>query len=64
MIDAVRCVLMHYFDQIKSYKSSIVYYKSNYYSYTPGYILLLSVTLPEKLKKHALVDAFYIGHKT
>ena len=32
MIDAIWCVLMYYFDQITSYKSTIIYYKNNYYS--------------------------------
>ena len=41
MIDAIWLVLMYYFDQIKSQKSTIIYYKNNYYSYTPGYTLAI-----------------------
>ena len=41
MIDAIWCVLMYYFDQIKFLKSTIIYYKNIDYSYTPGYTLVM-----------------------
>ena len=53
MIDAIWCVLMYYFDQIKSKKSTIIYYKNNYFSYTPGYILAIG-DAPRNLKKNML----------
>ena len=58
MIDAIWCVLMHYFDQITSYKSPIIYYKNNYYSYTLDYTRAMGYFTPREIKKkHALVDA-------
>ena len=46
MIDAIWYVLMYYFDQIKSKKSTIIYYKNIDYSYTPGYTIAISYFAP------------------
>ena len=46
MIDAIRCVLMCYFDQIRSKKSTIIYHITIDYSYTPGYALAIGYFAP------------------
>ena len=51
MIVAIWCVLMYYFDQIKSKQSTIIYYKNNYYSYTPGYTLAIGDASRKTFKK-------------
>ena len=38
MIDTIWLDLMYHFDQIKSFKSTIIYYKNNYYSYTSAWL--------------------------
>ena len=46
MIDAIWCVLMYYFDQIKSYKVLLFIIKNIDYSYTPGYTLAMGYFSP------------------
>ena len=58
MIDAIWCVLMYYFDQITSEKSTIIIIKIIIIATHLTTFLLWVILLPERLKKHALVDAF------
>ena len=59
MIDTIWLVLMYYFDQIKSYKSTIIYYKIIIIAtHLHGYTLAIG-DAPRKIKKkHALLDTF------
>ena len=59
MIDAIWCVLMYYLISLRPKKSTIIYYKNNYYSCTLDYTLAMGYFTPREIKKkHALVDAF------
>ena len=51
MIDAIWCVLMYYFDQIKSSKVDLPLFiiENIDYSYTPGYTLAMDI-----LKKNSI----------
>ena len=52
MIVAIWLVLRYSLDQIKSSKSTIIYYKNNDYSYTPGTLAIGDA--PREIKKTML----------
>ena len=63
MIDAIRCVLMYHFDQIKSKKSTIIYYINIDYNYTPGYALAIGYFAPRVNNILYVMGFYHILHK-